>query len=242
MVALTSALLAGCRLGTDRLLMITGTTVGMHAQAVPPTAELGASRIEGVIAPRPTTGPAPPVFAAFNHRARSPASSTAGAPAVGSVLATGRAAVWLTDPAAPIRAEGSAQACPDGHSPSRPLLFVADTATGLKLAWTGAAGWFPDRLSLGYSRHEAATVPMPPGARRDPDSGTPSVIAAVDVAVAGQPGELFNQRQFFATGRAAEAIARDPAFRALVFRRLVPQPDSPDTTRGHNNPKGTKEP
>jgi len=42
----------------------------------------------------------------------------------------------------------------------RPFYFATDTAFGLKVAWSGTTGPYPDALKLGYNRKEFASAPI----------------------------------------------------------------------------------
>jgi hypothetical protein len=48
----------------------------------------------------------------------------------------------------------------EAESEPRPFYFATDTAYGLKVAWTGTGGPYPDTLKLGYNRKELASAPI----------------------------------------------------------------------------------
>lgn len=111
----------------------------------------------------------------------------------------------------------------------RPFYFATDTAYGLKVAWSGTSGPYPDSLKLGYNRKEFASPPIfvDKGCGSDSNSWNvklPSFYAAVDNASAV---ELFeegkvNHVQFFATGKAATAYAKRASVRQVAFENMAP--------------------
>src|SRR5207253_9786451 len=92
----------------------------------------------------------------------------------------------------------------------RPVFFGTDTSLGIKIAWSGATGQFPDSARFGYNRTELALVPI----AKEDVTGTAkarmhmaSLMATVDAGVedigtAARPGLNFQLVQYFATGRA----------------------------------------
>lgn len=113
---------------------------------------------------------------------------------------------------------------------ARPFYFATDTAYGLKVAWSGTSGPYPDSLKLGYNRKEFASPPIfvDKGCGSDPNSWNvklPSFYAAVDNASAV---ELFeegkvNHVQFFVTGQAASVLARRASVRQVAFENMAPE-------------------
>ncbi|NOT54003.1 MAG: hypothetical protein HOP18_05300 [Deltaproteobacteria bacterium] len=95
----------------------------------------------------------------------------------------------------------------------KPFVFATDTTFGLKVAWSGTAGQFPDSIKVGFNRKEFAFAPIF-GKTKDNIFlvGMPPFLAGVDqsVTVTWNPlsGHDIHHVQFFATGAAAVNLAR----------------------------------
>lgn len=254
-------MLGGCGVGYDRLVMVTQTNVGVNAETTPvPTVEISISRSEAVIAPTYANGDTPPVLAGFSMKTK-PLLDLFG-PSIGSAFTVGDASLVVADLAgqptsddvcdekgvvaakydstvvAPIATEDLGKCWWDEMGRVRPVFFSTDTATGVKVSWTGTGGQYPDRLSVGYKRKEWALAPLTrrvalkdDGTARTAPAGyemheikSPSLIATVAVDVdAADSEETFSQVQFFATGRAATLLARQQEVRRSVFERIDPE-------------------
>jgi len=129
-------------------------------------------------------------------------------------------------------------------SQSKHFIFTSDTTFGFKATWTGS-DMFPNKLDAGFNRKEFAHVPFILKERVDGSTGDgcpseakyllkiPSFFAYVneadvkDFAPAKERNTLeksldlvrFGYNQVFATGRAAENLARDPDMQEN-FRRI----------------------
>lgn len=119
---------------------------------------------------------------------------------------------------------------------SRPFYFATDTSTGLKVAWSGTGGPYPDSFKLGYNRKEFASPPVfvnhiKEGCQGDPDYQwqvkLPSFVATVNVAAnirIGNDDEKsksgLSQVQFFATGKAATEFAKRSDVKELISKRI----------------------
>ena len=116
----------------------------------------------------------------------------------------------------------------------RPVFFGTSTGVGMGVVWTGMNSVFPDQFHFGYKRKEIAIAPV---ARFDEDStegtkkvtkmyvGAPSLIATIDSEFkAGSPAETdLKWIQYFATGKAATALALQRDVRTAMLRRLDPK-------------------
>jgi hypothetical protein len=232
------------------MVLATRTNVGISAETTPqPLAEISASRSEALIAPVYPGGDTPPALAGVSVKANTGLFSSS----IGSVFATGRAAVILANPG--VLNGGQAKGEIDVVMPMseldkvkdemqriRPVFFATDTSTGLKASWTGAAGQYPDRVHFGYNRKEGALAPLGirpsldenGGQRKDPSGNAlatvhaPSLIATVSVDVRAASGAKYDQVQFFASGRAADLLAPQDPVRSAVFE--VVKPDKPIET------------
>lgn len=253
-------MLGGCGVGYDRLVMVTQTNVGVNAETTPvPTVEITISRSEAVIAPTYANGDTPPVLAGFSMKTK-PLLDLFG-PSIGSAFTVGDASLVVADLAgqptsddvcdekgvvaakydstvvAPIATADLGKWWWDEMGRVRPVFFSTDTATGVKVSWTGTGGQYPDRLSVGYKRKEWALAPLTRNKVEKDASGnaapkgyefheikSPSLIATVAVDVdAADSEETFSQVQFFATGRAATLLARQQEVRRSVFERIDPE-------------------
>lgn len=126
---------------------------------------------------------------------------------------------------------------------ARQFYFATDTSYGLKVAWSGTAGPYPDSLKLGYNRKEFASPPIfiDEGCTKGRIGWTvklPSFYASID----NESGfkifdgdfkenlkEIFNvwsgstnHVQFFATGSAATEFAKRESVRQIAFANMAP--------------------
>ncbi len=115
----------------------------------------------------------------------------------------------------------------------RPVFFGTDTSLGLKIAWSGMTGQFPDSARLGYNRKELALVPI--SLEEKNVSGTKkynmkmsSLLATVDSDVSESeidgnvPDAELEHIQYFATGNAATLLALQKDVRKAMLSRLDP--------------------
>lgn len=111
----------------------------------------------------------------------------------------------------------------------RPVFFGTDTTLGLKVAWTGMTGGYPDSAIFGYNRKELALVPI----SKHVDGAAyrmkmSSLLATVDSGVSelkrtdGAPGSTVQHIQYFATGNAATLLALQQEVRQAMLARLDP--------------------
>src|SRR5262249_31370088 len=104
-----------------------------------------------------------------------------------------------------------------------PFFFATDTTLGLKAAWSGTTGQFPDPVRLGFSRKEVAWAPIfgtdkanckVPGS--DTNAGyavwmAPFLAVINNEVEVGAPSETGSKwGQYFATGAAATTLAARP--------------------------------
>lgn len=111
----------------------------------------------------------------------------------------------------------------------RPVFFGTDTAFGVKVAWSGMTGQYPDTAKIGYNRKELALVPV---SMKGPDQHQtkpfkmkiPSLLATLDSSVkAGGAANLDTTYiQYFATGNAATLLAMQKDVRMAMLARLDP--------------------
>lgn len=119
----------------------------------------------------------------------------------------------------------------------RPVFFGTDTALGLKIAWTGMTGAFPDSAKLGYNRKEVALVPISMEEQTNNTKKTykmsmSSLLATVDSGVEdladldGKPALPYHHLQYFATGNAATLLAMQDDVRKAMLARLDPNKEA----------------
>lgn len=107
----------------------------------------------------------------------------------------------------------------------RPVFFGTSTSLGIRATWTGATAAYPDSLHVGYKRKELAWAPV---MTRKVDQKwhveTPSLLATIDAhASTGIPDDTKGDYlQYFATGKAATAMAFRQPVRETFIRRLDP--------------------
>jgi len=250
-----SVLLHGCAVGYNYTLFMTKSNFGVDIDSRPPTAEVSLARREVVIEPTFEEGKTLPVFAAFKARNSVATSFLFG---VDSMFAGGAAAAVLTDgtlkEANACKDKGGAGIlclseepkgetledmlpcpfnCSETKIPSagkmKPFVFATDTTFGLKVAWSGTAGQFPDSIKLGFNRKEFAFAPI--FGKQEKDGaflvGMPPFLAGVDQSVmVGWSAPLthdVDHVQFFATGAAAVNLARDKNITDRRDNMLKPQ-------------------
>ncbi len=134
----------------------------------------------------------------------------------------------------------------DWDKEPRPFYFATDTAFGLKVAWSGTTGPYPDSLKLGYNRKEFASPPIfveqnrDTGDQADPKVNAtsnssrndckftvkmPSFYASINnVSALEDPRTSSNEHvQFFSTGAAANEYTRRASVRQMAFRHMNPE-------------------
>lgn len=238
-VFLLPGVLGGCAVGFDHTLFMTKSNVGLDVDTKPPTAEVSIARRELVIAPTFEGGQTPNVLAGFKTGNRLLFGFD-----VSSIFAGGDAALSLTKKNG--MQEHAAKLClaakPVGNPrlgpisfghyslPAKgeihPFIFGTDSSFGLKVAWSGMTAQFPDSLKIGFNRKEMALAPVFGQDTLDPNCPysveMPAFLASIDVGVQAATPQSFesNYRQFFATGKAANALAAEPEVQKILLARL----------------------
>ncbi len=121
---------------------------------------------------------------------------------------------------------------------ARPVLFGTDTILGIKIKWSGETAQYPSAVNIGFKRKEATLAPIAIGENRiaDPanpnnvknkpfEADIPSLLATLDTgAVASTSGAnvKLTYLQYFATGSAANNLARQHAVRQAMLERADP--------------------
>ncbi len=112
-----------------------------------------------------------------------------------------------------------------GPGEVKPFIFDTDTSLGIKLAWSGATGEFPDKVKIGFNREEFALAPVmlkKENKNGTFDIGIPSFFAALDIKT--EFGSIINTnigfRHVFAVGEPATRLAANPSIRAIVKKRF----------------------
>ncbi len=244
---LAAGLLAGCA-GYNHTLFVTKSNTGLDFDAKPPTAEISIARKEAVIAPGFEGGQTPPVLASFKPRVGLDGGFANFFVGVDQTFAGGDAAVAMsrlynssevpTSTAAydsrlpltqPPKYRNVFQRVP-GAGETRQFIFGTDTMLGLKVAWSGVGGQFPDTVKAGFNRKEFAWAPVTLITERtNANSPTnysakmPSFLATIDSKnTAGLDRAGIEALQYFATGEAATFLALQPEVRAAMIQRLDP--------------------
>ncbi len=114
-----------------------------------------------------------------------------------------------------------------GPGEIEPFLFGTDTSFGLKVAWSGMTAQAPDTIRLGFNRKEFALAPMTTIRHDDPNNISvkmPSFLAIIDnsTELGKVTGTRIKHLQYFATGKAADFMARRYGVRKAMIRRLDP--------------------
>lgn len=184
-IILAFSVITGCGIGQKKVLFTTRSNVGLDVDAKQFTAQINIDRQEAVIGPTFEGGKHVPIAAAFRNN-----NKLLGGFGVSSLFAGGDAALALTTPPKENRVEGESLIAlsepPQYHKglfgkffnlfkdeerierekylpgPGQvtPFIFDTDTSLGIKLAWTGAAAEFPDKIKIGFNREEFALAPV----------------------------------------------------------------------------------
>lgn len=261
------SLLSGC-VGYDRVLFATKTNIGVNLDTKPPVAEVGIGRGEIQIAPTFEGGKAPPVVGGFIHQKGGfplfprISSTFAGGNAANRVArlydsdtesvtsADDESEIYLTEE--PSRRGLSKDRRYPAANRVRPFIFGTDTSFGLKVAWSGMTATYPDTARLALHRKEMAFAPVSLRELTDEERQKhgqkyryavrmPSFLATMDHTTdLGSPDKTgVDHVQYFATGTAAEALARhrnvrkafverlDPAAKARAKANTIPTGDKP---------------
>jgi hypothetical protein len=242
-------ILSGC--ASDRALVATKTNIGFDIDTKPPTAEITIARRELAIQPtfpnvdQSTGGETSlPILASFNLQ------GAFFAPRIIGHFAGGDAAVHLAqDDDEIVDSSLCLNSEPEDtrggllkiwhtltltdyetyKKTPRYFYFATDTMFGLKAAWSGTTGPYPDSFKLGYNRKEFASPPIfiNQGCKSDAQKWSvhlPSFYASIDNASALSTitGSSVNNVQFFATGKAATAFAKRKSVRQIAFANMAP--------------------
>lgn len=127
---------------------------------------------------------------------------------------------------------------------TRDFYFATDTSFGIKAGWSGATGPYPTTLKIGYNRKEFAFPPIfakgfnstdcspPSTATSTPDKPeskswqvtVPSFVASMDndSAISGISDSTNTHVQFFATGKAANALVARREVNSALNKSMYP--------------------
>jgi len=194
-----STVVAGCTIGKENVLFVTTTSLGVDFDSTPPMASVAYNRVEGYIGPRYENGAVPPVLA------RIQSDGSVFSAKVRQIYATGAAATIVANP---LTLDGPKEL----KGNKKVMFFGTTTTTGLKV---GFSGNLPDSFVLGYKRKELSFIPL--GHDQSGKDAYPSVLATIDTTAHAGPDRTagLQSGQFFATGEAADAYAKDPEIRAM---------------------------
>ena len=225
-LAVSVALLTGCGGDPNRVSFLTATQIGIDADSKSQSAQIGYERYEGYVGPGYENGGVPPVIARLesNLSIFDPKVSQMYATGDAARLASGRDAKWGAKPLAGDR---------------EIMYFGTGTNFGLKATFSTEAPAF----GLGYKRQEFSLIPIgteraqskPATKASEKAAGaeTPnpadqsediylSVLAAFDLNIENKSFEDTGAGvfQFFATGDAAETLAKREDIRR-AFSKLA---------------------
>jgi hypothetical protein len=112
----------------------------------------------------------------------------------------------------------------------RPFFFGTDTQLGVKVAWNGVGGPYPDTVKIGFNRKELAIAPVT--ISDENVVRIPSFLATVDTNVRGSSTNGTNTlrselglswMQYFATGASADYLSRQYGVRKAMLERVDPK-------------------
>lgn len=240
--------LSGCAIGYNTALFTTKSNAGLDFDTKPPTLEVSIARREGVVAPTFENGKTPPVMASFRVEDRLSVPMFAD---ISSTFAGGDAAATMAHLYNKRTPETNTvydstlrlKQKPQGRMLKRidlqqpgtiqPFFFGTDTSFGLKVAWSGTTGQYPDTVRLGLQRKEIALAPVfgneitPPAGQQGGETYSvkmPSFMATLDSS--SRLGSITNSGtrhlQYFATGMAADGLAQQAEVRLAMHDRTDP--------------------
>lgn len=248
--------LGGCA-GYNTTMFSTKSNAGLDLDMKPPTAEISISRKEAVIEPAFENGKTPPVMASFKPRVGFGASFKNYFVGVDQTFAGGDAAktmallydsptpanpdfgkydstLTLTTPIAGSGGIFDPLFTPAAPGKIRPFIFGTDTLLGLKIAWSGVGGQFPDTVKAGFNRKEFAWAPILMSGDRK-SVKMPSFLATIESNISGGTDTNavgatngMNQTagiqsiQYFSTGEAAGGLAVQKSVRDAMLTSLDP--------------------
>jgi hypothetical protein len=189
-VSMSWFVLVGCALPSNHVIFVTKTSLGIDVESTPPGASIAYDRTEGYIGPRYDNGAVPPVAGSFVTNGKLLDRQ------IKQLYATGNAARTVTQSTA---ATNSATEKLSGNH--KVMFFGTGTVLGIKLGF--GIGGLVESFTLGYKRKETSVIPVA-------ENAFPSVIAMLDtnVEAASQAASALHIEQFFATGIAADALAK----------------------------------
>ena len=203
----------------DSVLFVTGTQIGIDADSRPPNVSIGYDRDETIIGPNyeSETGAIPSVvgrlesdLAVFN-------------PSIRQVYATGNAARLVT--LARPEQGGPSRIRPAAEEDKRLMFFRTGTNTGFKV--TFAEEVLPESFSFGYKRKELSFIPLieviDENEHRREIYGSVLVSIGTNVRTPSLPETTLGISQFFATGIAAEQLARTNPEIRNAFQTIAAQ-------------------
>ena len=207
-VALAAAVSLSACAGTDRVVFVTNTELGIGADTATGNANLGFSSTNVVLGPAyPETGALPEVYGAIRS------DGTLFAPKVRQAYATGDAAILVSKPS-------NCNGCIDPEVVPQPkpksgerrlMVFGTHSNIGFNVNFNGT---LTNAINLGYKRQEISSVPLLSDERReelaDHEDHYGSLLAAISLGF--KDGD-YNLGQLFAVGSAAENLARTESFR-----------------------------
>lgn len=248
-------LVQGCVAGYNSALFATRSNIGFDADTTPPNLEIAISRYEGVLEPTFEHGQTVPVVASLSTASIGLVNFFWGVKSVFATGEAAFTMSHLYAAPTPPQDEKIAYkkvtlsqkpiptvfgATVDYVEPgdARPVVFGTDTTLGIKIRWSGTTAQYPSSINIGFKRKEGAFAPIAVGQALVPDpydpqkkiegyeADVPSLLATLDTDVTA-PGTTatFNYVQYFATGCAANALARQKEVRLAMLKRADPSQD-----------------
>jgi hypothetical protein len=206
-VVTAAACLAGCATPRETVMFVTKTSLGIDAEAAPLGFSLAYDRVEGYVGPRFQSATTAPVAGGFSTNGEIFTRE------VRQVYATGHAAKLVTKAT---EEDGPAE---NFEGENKVMFFGTSTVLGIKLGFAPTNGTVPyaiDSFVFGYKRKEASIIPITA-------QGLPSVLASLDTTTRADVTDKTqaNIGQFFATGVAANALAKNPEIRRAFEARSL---------------------
>lgn len=229
-IGVALAILAGCAAAPDNVVFVTSTSIGINVDNTAASASFAHDRVEGYFSPRYKGKATPPVYAdletngsLINRKIKQvyatgdAAKTVLGLNEDANAPATDQAILKKTflqqDDASSNNTkvdDKAKESTEDGLAPDKTVLFFGtNTTAGFKVGFGATA---INTFVFGYKRNEMSVIPA--GAKA---SDYPSVLASLDIDEEPSPDKgKADVKQFFATGVAANALAKKPDIKTAL--------------------------
>lgn len=198
LITLSIIILTGCG---NKAMFATHTSIGINLDTKTQTAALAYDRQEGYLGPTYGKG-TPSVVASLQSD--------------GKILSPQIMQAYATGDAAIIAVGGTHTSSSDNilQGEEKTAFFGTSTTTGFKFGFSPGTA-VPDEVVLGFKRQELSYIPLISDGSDGSAKKYASTLAFYDMKRTASTAGEFSDKQYFATGAAAENLAKIPAIRQL---------------------------